>query len=77
MSIKFLDKLSQDFTKLLNDNEYYDVKIEVGKDQNKKTFTAHSLVLHYRSSYFRTELKTSKKFLRPDISSEVFDVILK
>ncbi len=30
MSTQFLSKLSQNFTELLNDNEYYDVTIEVG-----------------------------------------------
>ena len=48
MTFKFLEKLSQDFSELLNDKEEYNVIIEVGQEQNKKSFTAHSAVLRYR-----------------------------
>ncbi|RHZ73531.1 hypothetical protein Glove_230g219 [Diversispora epigaea] len=56
MKYKFLDKLSQDFSELLNDKEDHNVIIEVDKESNKKTFTAHSVILRYRSSYFNKEL---------------------
>ncbi|CAG8750343.1 4433_t:CDS:1, partial [Acaulospora colombiana] len=44
------------FTELLSDKEDYNVIIEAGTELNKKSFTAHSAVLRYRSSYFRKEL---------------------
>ncbi|RHZ89961.1 hypothetical protein Glove_9g254 [Diversispora epigaea] len=85
MSFIFLEKLSQDFTELLDDNEEYNVIIEVDKETNKKSFTAHSTVLRYRSSYFKNELTTNttvnenniKIIIKPDISSQIFDIILK
>ncbi|RHZ75060.1 hypothetical protein Glove_217g280 [Diversispora epigaea] len=86
MTFKFLEKLSQDFTELLNDKEDYNVVIVVDQEQNKKTFTAHSAVLRYRSSYFNKELANTipnddnnniKTITKPDISSQMFEIILK
>ncbi|RHZ87530.1 hypothetical protein Glove_33g190 [Diversispora epigaea] len=82
MSLKFFDKLSQNFIELLNDKDDYNVIIEV--ENKEKSFTAHSNVLKYRSSYFRKELeniqpneKNIKIITKPSISSKIFDVILK
>ena len=58
---KFLLKLSQNLLESLEDDEYYDVTIEVGKDPYVKVFRAHMIVLHYRSSYLRRVLSTNKK----------------
>ncbi|RHZ87089.1 hypothetical protein Glove_40g92 [Diversispora epigaea] len=84
MSLKFFEKLSQDFTELLDDNEEYNVIIEVDKEANKKSFTTHSTVLRYRSSYFKNELTNTtvnenniKIIIKPNISSQVFEIILK
>ncbi|RHZ75124.1 hypothetical protein Glove_217g290 [Diversispora epigaea] len=84
MTFQFLE----DFTELLNDKKKYNVVIEVDQEQNKKTFTAHSSVLSYRSSYFNKELtkntiskdddnNTIKIITKPDISSLTFEIILK
>ena len=85
MTFKFLDKLSQDFSELLNDKEECNVIIEVGQEQNKKTFTAHSAVLRYRSSHFNKELtnnvtddgNNNKIINIPNISAQIFEIILK
>ncbi|CAG8506729.1 15802_t:CDS:2 [Acaulospora colombiana] len=84
MSLKFFDKFSQDFTNLLTDEKYCDLTIEVGKNQNKKTFTAHSAVLHYRSSYFCAILSdtperkhVTKKIFLPKITPQVFEIALR
>ncbi|RHZ44224.1 hypothetical protein Glove_750g42 [Diversispora epigaea] len=85
MIFKFLDKLSQDFSELLNDKEEYNVIIEAGQEQNKKTFTAHSTVLRYRSSHFNKELtnnvinddNNNKIITKPNISAQIFEIILK
>ena len=45
MSFKFFDKLSQDFSELLNNKNEYNVVIEVDKEENKESFTAHSVIL--------------------------------
>ena len=58
---KFLLKLSQNLLESLEDDEYYDVTIEVGKDPCVKVFRAHMIVLHCRSSYLRRVLSTNKK----------------
>ncbi|RHZ75053.1 hypothetical protein Glove_217g15 [Diversispora epigaea] len=85
MAFKFLEKLSRDFSELLNDKEEYNVIIEIGQEQNKKTFTAHSAVLRYRSSYFNKELtntlpnddNNNKIITNPNISSQIFEIILR
>ncbi|RHZ77306.1 hypothetical protein Glove_182g15 [Diversispora epigaea] len=55
MALKFFDKLSQNFVEILSDKDDYNVIIEV--ENMEKSFTAHSNVLKYRSSYFRGELE--------------------
>ena len=84
MTLNFLEKLSQDFSEILNDKEESNVIIEVGQEQNKKTFTAHSTVLRYRSSYFNKELTNTvpnddnnKIIIKPNISAQIFEIILK
>ncbi|RHZ58573.1 hypothetical protein Glove_372g31 [Diversispora epigaea] len=85
MRYLFLDKLARNFSELLNDKEEYNVIIEVGNELDKKTFTAHSVILRYRSSYFNEELKNTvpdvnniiKTITIQNISAEVFEIILK
>ncbi|RHZ48308.1 hypothetical protein Glove_553g8 [Diversispora epigaea] len=84
MSFKFFDKLSQDFSELLNDEKEYNVVIEVDKEENKKSFTSHSVVLRYRSTYFTKELENIatnenhvKTIIKPNISAQIFEIILK
>ncbi|RHZ73538.1 hypothetical protein Glove_230g212 [Diversispora epigaea] len=82
MKYKFLDKLSQNFSELFYDQEEYNVIIEVDKMPNKKTFTAHSVILRYRSSYFNKELSNNDDIIKtipipPSISAQVFEIILK
>ena len=61
MSIQFLSKLSQNYIKLLEDDVYYDIIVEVGEDPNVKIFRAHMNILCYRSPYLRQTLESSKK----------------
>ncbi|RHZ82381.1 hypothetical protein Glove_109g12 [Diversispora epigaea] len=84
MSFKFFDKLSQDFSELLNDKKEYNVVIEVDKEESKKSFTSHSVVLRYRSTFFTKELENAvtnesqvKTILKPNISAQIFEIILK
>ncbi|RHZ76330.1 hypothetical protein Glove_199g48 [Diversispora epigaea] len=83
MSFKFFDKLSQDFSELLNDEKEYNVVIEVDKEENMKSFTTHSIVLRYHSSYFDKELENApanenqiKTIIKPNISFQKFEIIL-
>ncbi|RHZ73607.1 hypothetical protein Glove_230g209 [Diversispora epigaea] len=80
MKYLFLDKLTQNFSELLNDKVEYNVIIEVDNGPNKKTFTAHSAVLRYRSSYFNKELSNNriiKAITIQNIPAQVFEIILK
>ncbi|UZO27796.1 uncharacterized protein OCT59_019983 [Rhizophagus irregularis] len=82
---KFLPKLSQNFLEILNDDEYYDVNIEVGSDPHVRTFHAHTVILYYRSSFLRRMLSTNKKnndgtlarIELPNILPEIFEIILR
>ncbi len=82
---QFLLKLSQNYVELLEDNEYYDVTIEVGKDPYVKVFRAHTNILYYRSPYLRRVLASNGKnndnvlthLTLPHISPEIFQTILK
>ncbi|EXX74099.1 uncharacterized protein OCT59_027119 [Rhizophagus irregularis] len=82
---KFLTKLSQNLLDVLNDEEYYDVTIEVGNDPYIKIFRAHMVILHYRSTYLRRILSINKKkndgtlvhIKLPNILPEIFQIILR
>ncbi|PKY31569.1 hypothetical protein RhiirB3_475247 [Rhizophagus irregularis] len=83
----FLPKLSQNLLKILDndDDEYYDITIEVGNDPYVKVFRAHMVILNYRSDYLRRILSTNKKkndetlvhIKLPNISPEIFQIILR
>ena len=81
---KFLQKLSQNLLEILNDDEYYDMTIEVGNDPYIKIFRSHMVILYYRSPYLRRILSTNKKnddgtlshIKLPNVSPEIFHVIL-
>jgi hypothetical protein len=85
MSAQFFSKLSQNYIELLDDDEYYDVTIEVGEDSNVKIFRAHMNILCYRSPYLRRALTSNKKnndgalthIKLQNIPPEIFQVILK
>ncbi|POG54478.1 BTB/POZ protein, partial [Rhizophagus irregularis DAOM 181602=DAOM 197198] len=82
---KFLSKLSQNLLEILNDDEYYDITIEVGNDPDVKIFRAHMVILNYRSSHLRRILSTNKKkndgtlahIKLPNILPEIFQAILR
>ena len=81
----FLPKLSQNLLEILEDNEYYDITIEVGNDPYVKIFRAHVVILNYRSPYLRRILSTNKKkndgtltnIKLPNILPEIFQIILR
>ena len=85
MTIQFFSQLSQNFVNILNDNEYYDITIEVRQDPEVKIFRAHMVILNYRSAYFHRNLSTNKKnsdgilahIKLPNISPNTFQIILK
>jgi hypothetical protein len=84
---KFLPKLSQNLLEILDDNEFYDITIEVGNDPYVKIFRAHMVILNYRSPYLRRILSTNVNKNKnngtlthielPNISPETFQMILR
>ncbi|RIB10963.1 hypothetical protein C2G38_2204753 [Gigaspora rosea] len=61
MAGKFFENLSDNYLKLLNYEEDFNVAINVGESPNTKTFRAHSTILKYRSLYFNNELANTCK----------------
>ena len=83
MSTQFFSKLSENYIGLLEDDEYYDITIEVGEDPNVKIFRAHMNILCYRSPYLRRTLASKKNndgalahIKLPNISPETFQIVL-
>ena len=82
---RFLPKLSQNFLEILNEEEYYDITIEVGNDPYVKVFRAHMAILHYRSPYLQRIITTNKTksdgilshIKLPNILPEIFQIILR
>jgi hypothetical protein len=82
---KLLSKLTQNLLEILNDDEYYDITVEVGNDPDIKIFRAHMVILNYRSPYLRRILSTNKKknegtltnIKLPSILPDTFQIILR
>ena len=78
-------RLSQDLTKLLESKKNYDFIINVDKENNKKEFRVHSIILETRSAYFEYALyngmarKENNLFTLdlPDISVNAFNVLIR
>lgn len=69
---------------IIDTSELFDTEILVGKGLNSKIFRLHSFILKDISPYFRTALSIKKvdsnniiKLKKPNISVEVFDIIIK
>ena len=85
MTIELLSHFSQNFLKYFNSAEESNVIIRVGKDDNVKSFKAHSIILKAQCPYFNAGLSSewAKKegdniiFDKPNIEPEVFEVVLK
>ena len=84
--IRLLKATSEDFGSLLDESEEsFDTEILVGEEPKTKIFKAHALILKIRSPYFRTALsenwvKTKDNVVtlqQPNISVEIFDILLK
>ncbi|RIB29206.1 hypothetical protein C2G38_2155880 [Gigaspora rosea] len=77
MTVKFLEKLSDNYLGLLDDKEDFNIIIKVGESPNTKIFQAHSAILRYRSLYFRNELANIRIFLLENHNaSSIFELML-
>jgi hypothetical protein len=85
MFFEYSQELADDYERLLEINEEYDVIIYSGENENKEEIHAHSLILRTRSQYFRTALsnqwtiKEDGKFIlkKPNIPPQIFKIILR
>jgi hypothetical protein len=78
--------LSQSLLDTLDNDEYYDITIEVGNDPDVKTFRAHMVILSCRSPYLRRILLANKRknddgtfshIKLPNILPEIFQIVLR
>ncbi|CAI2161712.1 7641_t:CDS:2 [Funneliformis geosporum] len=84
MSTELFVTLSNDFKRLLENTDDYNVSIRVGEMPKVQTFKAHSVVLRTRSTYFRNALSSEWAiiedntyiFTKPNITPESFETIL-
>jgi BTB/POZ domain len=85
MSFEYPQEIINDYEKLLESGEEYDVIIYVGEDEDVEEIHAHSNILRIRSQYFRTALSnelTKRKdgkftFKKNNISPQFFEIILR
>ncbi|CAI2179089.1 2244_t:CDS:2 [Funneliformis geosporum] len=85
MSTELWELSSKEYINALESGEFSDIELLVGEESNAKVFKAHSVILKIRSPYFRTALsndwlkkeKNVIKFQKPNISVEIFEIILK
>ncbi|RIB06106.1 hypothetical protein C2G38_2148205 [Gigaspora rosea] len=84
INIKFFEKLSNIYLELLNDEEDFNIIINVGEPPNTKIFRAGSIVLKYRSLYFRNELaniNSDENYVKmvnlKHVSTQQFEIIIK
>ena len=81
--LTFYNKLSQDFTQLLESEYNYDTIIEVGEQPDTQLFKVHSAIIYQRSSYFQQKLANTIKgnnifnIKLPNISVKTFNIVIK
>ena len=86
MESNYWSEVIKDLENVFENKDRCDVIIKVGEDSDAKELQAHSFVLCARCSYFKTALSNDWEekdddgnfiFKKPNISSEVFQLILR
>ncbi len=85
LNSEFYSSLSRDLTNLLTDVSDYNMIIKVGEEPNIKEYYVHSNILRVRSKYFSKAVSNDwvRKengiilYNKPNIESDVFDIILR
>ena len=83
MNSAILEKYLNENERLLNTEDYYDVKIHVGAEPNTKEFHAHASIICAHCPFFSNTLSNAKKengyyiIRKADITEQVFKPILK
>src|SRR6266511_936452 len=85
MSYEHLQETVNDYDRLFETGEGYDIIIYAGQNENVKEICAHSIILCTRSQYFRSAFskkqaeKKDGKFIfkKPDISPLLFKIVIR
>ena len=85
MTVKFHKEIINNYEKLYETKECYDVKFYVGEKPNIKEFHVHSLILRTQSEFFKKAFNTKDDIEKKDDyfiinlnhSPQVFDIILR
>ena len=85
MTFEHSQELANDYEKLFETDEGYDVIIYAGENESVEEIHAYSNILRTRSQYFRTAFsnkwaeKKDGKFIlkKPNISPQFFKIILR
>jgi hypothetical protein len=85
MTFEYFQEIIDDYEKLLEFDNGYDVIIYTGEDENVEEIYAHSIILCIRSQYFNAAFsnewadKKEGKFIlkKPNISPQIFKIILR
>jgi hypothetical protein len=71
-----IEILLNDFRQIYEKADDFDVVINVGKEENFKSFSAHSVILRARCPYFRKK-KVVVEYYLENFLPETFEFILK
>jgi hypothetical protein len=82
--IDLQQRRSINYDKAPETSELYDMEVVVGEEPNTQIFYLHSSILQNHTPYFRAALSANWikienkiiKFKKPNISVEVFDIIV-
>ncbi|CAG8584135.1 2467_t:CDS:2 [Paraglomus occultum] len=85
MTTKTWSRLSRNYARLLEEDTDYDLIIQVGEEQNTRSFRAHSVILRAQCKYFQVALSKEwartdgdkMVFSKPNTSPAVFEIILR
>ena len=85
MFVKFYEKIIDNYKKLYETKEGYDVKIYAGEKQNIKEFHVHSFVIKTQSEFFKkvfttkdgVEKKDDYFIINSSNSSIIFEILLR
>lgn len=69
--------LLNDFRQIYEKPDDFDIVINVGKDENFKSFNAHSVILRARCPYFKKKKVITTEYHLENFSPEAFEFILK
>ena len=83
MNSTILEKYLNENERLLNTEDYYDVKIHIGVETNTKEFHAHASIICTHCPFFNNALNNARKengyyiIKKANISEQVFKPILR